>query len=70
MACGYVCTNCGKCRSEQRILLKPGACLSCGFENDPNAAVCISCGQPLLQPPGQRQAASAAMLSALSSAAR
>ena len=55
MACGYVCTNCGKCRSEKRAIFEPGICLSCGFANSPDAVVCASCGALLLQPPGQSQ---------------
>ena len=51
--CMY-CHHCGKCGpgSYQDNSIKPGVCPFCGAQNDPQAAVCASCGNPLPLPPG------------------
>ena len=55
MCGGYtrVCVRCGRCGSvEPRPIIGGGVCVRCGYENDPSAAVCSSCGSPLPKPPG------------------
>lgn len=50
MACGYVCTQCGKCQDLPPIVA--GKCPFCQSINEPTAKRCSTCGKPLMPPPG------------------
>ena len=49
MACGYVCTNCGKCKEPLPSL---GVCPFCKtpYTDEP---VCPNCGRPKIALPGE-----------------
>lgn len=53
--CGYVCCNCGRCRSDSKFVKPFGTCPACGELNDVAAAVCEYCGTKLTVPPGVRR---------------
>ena len=48
-----ICSNCGKCsRSEVYVGFDPGVCFRCGYQNETDARVCVSCGAVFPLPPG------------------
>ena len=49
--CHY-CFNCGRCRGEKPKPITLSICMSCGFDNEPDAEVCEKCGASLVLEPG------------------